>query len=282
MTAVTSKQLLPLYDKPMIYYPLTVLMLAGIREILVISSPADLGRYRMLLGSGEQWGLAFQYAEQPQPNGLADAFTIGAEFIDGERVALILGDNVFYGTGLQDALREAVSRRGAATIFGYPVSDPERYGVAELDAEDRVLSLEEKPALPKSNIAVTGLYVYDSDVVEIARAIAPAANGERGITPVNLEYLRRGRLHLHRFGRGFAWLDTGTPDSLQEAAAFIQTIEKRQGLKIACPEEVAWRLGFIDDAHLAAAAESHRDSAYGRYLLDLYRTGRGANSGLPG
>ncbi|HKP14865.1 MAG TPA: glucose-1-phosphate thymidylyltransferase RfbA [Gemmatimonadaceae bacterium] len=269
LTRVVSKQLLPVYDKPMIYYPLSVLMLAGIREVLVISTPSDLPRFEQLLGDGSEWGMRFSYAEQPAPEGLAQAFVIGREFIGADNVAMILGDNIFHGYALPDVLQKAIRIGEGATIFGYPVSDPQRYGVVELGADGRVLSIEEKPARPKSKIAVTGLYFYDNDVVDIARALQPSARGELEITDVNLEYLRRGTLRLQPLGRGMVWLDTGTHESLHQASSFVETLEKRQGLKVACPEEIAWRMGFIDDAQLRAVAEPLCKNAYGQYLLDL-------------
>jgi glucose-1-phosphate thymidylyltransferase len=269
LTRVMSKQLLPVYDKPMIYYPLSVLMLAGIREVLVISTPLDLPRFEQLLGDGSAWGMRFSYAEQPAPEGLAQAFVIGREFIGSDTVALILGDNIFHGYALTDVLQKASRIGEGATIFGYPVSDPERYGIVELGADGRVLSIEEKPARPRSKIAVTGLYFYDNAVVDIARDLRPSARGELEITDVNLEYLRRGTLRLQPLGRGMVWLDTGTHDSLHQASSFVETLEKRQGLKVACPEEIAWRMGFIDDAQLRAAAEPLQKNAYGQYLLDL-------------
>lgn len=269
ITRVVNKQLLPVYDKPLVYYPLSVLMLAGIREILLISTPADLHRFEALLGDGSQWGMSIRYAGQPEPNGLAQAFVIGREFVGRSHVSLILGDNIFYGTGLVDILRDAAETREGATIFGYHVVDPERYGVVELAAGGRILSLEEKPAAPRSNLAVPGAYFYDNEVLDIARALQPSARGKYEITDVNREYLRRERLRVLQLGRGTAWLDTGTPDSLLDAASFVQTLEKRQGLKIACPEEVAFRQGWITSEALLTLAAAFRGSAYGRYLVRL-------------
>ena len=269
MTLVTSKQLLPVYDKPMIYYPLTTLMLAGIRDILIISTPEDLPSYRRLLGDGDQWGITLSYAEQQKPEGLAQAYLIGADFVKGSPSALILGDNIFYGHGLTELLKVAATRREGATVFGYWVRDPERYGVVTFDAAGKAINLEEKPKAPTSPWAVTGLYFYDENVVEIARSIKPSPRGELEITDVNKAYLERGLLHVEKLGRGFAWLDTGTPDSLIEAGAFVQTLEHRQGHKIACPEEIAYHSGFIDEKKLLEIARGMGNSNYGLYLQAL-------------
>jgi glucose-1-phosphate thymidylyltransferase len=273
ITRVVSKQLLPVYDKPMIYYPLSVLMLADIREVLVISTPEDLSRFQRLLGDGTEWGITIEYAEQPRPEGLAQAFLIGSDFVGDHNVALVLGDNIFFGQGMGDMLRRAAARREGATIFGYQVRDPERYGVAEIDDAGRVTSIEEKPAHPRSRIAVTGLYFYDRHVVEIAGGLRPSRRGELEITDVNLEYLRRGALRMEILGRGSAWLDTGTHDSLHEAAAFIETIEKRQGLKVGCPEEVAFRRGFIDREQLHRLGAEMKNG-YGEYLVAVASEGK--------
>ncbi|MEM1269666.1 MAG: glucose-1-phosphate thymidylyltransferase RfbA [Bacteroidota bacterium] len=269
LTLAVSKQLMPVYDKPMIYYPLSTLMLAGIREILIISTPHDLPHFERLLGDGRQWGLELSYAPQPKPEGLAQAFLIGQDFIGGDDVCLILGDNIFYGRGFSKTLQDVVARGSGATVFGYYVHDPERYGVVSFDAEGRAETIEEKPANPKSNYAVVGLYFYDNSVVDVARNLKPSPRGELEITDVNRHYLEAGTLHVEVLGRGMAWLDTGTHSSLLEASNFVEVIESRQGLKIASPEEIAWRMGFIDAAQLATLAEPLAKSDYGKYLQDL-------------
>jgi glucose-1-phosphate thymidylyltransferase len=272
VTLSVCKQLLPVYDKPMIYHPLSVLMLAGIRDILIISTPQDLPRFGDIFKDGSQLGLNISYAEQENPNGLAEAFLLGEEFIGNDDVCLILGDNVFYGHGLIEVLKKAVgdvSVMGGATVFGYYVNDPERYGVVEFDRSGNVLSIEEKPEVPKSNYVVTGLYFYDNSVVKVAKGIRPSARGELEITDVNREYLNRGKLRVELLGRGYAWLDTGTHDSLLEASEFIATIEKRQGLKLACIEEIAYSLGYIDKAQLLKLAEPYKKNGYGQYLLRM-------------
>jgi len=269
VTQVVSKQLLPVYDKPMIYYPLSTLMLAGVRDILLISTPEDTPRFAQLLGDGARWGLSLSYAVQPSPGGLAQAFIIGRAFVAREASALVLGDNIFYGHDLQPQLERARATASGATIFAYPVADPQRYGVAEFDAAGRVVSLEEKPRAPKSRYAVTGLYFYDNRVLDIAAALAPSARGELEITDVNRQYLAWGELACEVMGRGMAWLDTGTHESLLEASQYIETIERRQGLKIACPEEIAYRMGYIDAAQLQRLGTAMAKNAYGRYLLRL-------------
>lgn len=269
LTKVVSKQLLPVYDKPMIYYPLSVLMLAGIKDILVISTPQDIGRFEQILGDGSDFGIQLSYAVQPEPGGLAQAFLIGEEFIGDDSVALVLGDNIFYGHGLTDLLCKAAARQEGATVFGYYVNDPERFGVVEFDQEGKAVSIEEKPEVPKSNYAVTGLYFYDNSVVEIAKNIKPSPRGELEITDVNQAYLEMGALNVELLGRGYAWLDTGTHESLLEASQFIETIEKRQTLKIACLEEISFRMGYISKEKLLELAEPLKKNQYGQYLLKI-------------
>ena len=273
ITLSISKQLLPVYDKPMIYYPLSTLMMAGIREVLIITTPRDNPLFRQLLGDGSQWGLSIEYAIQEHPGGLAQAFLIGREFVAGQPCCLVLGDNIFFGQGLSKLLRQAAEKTSGATVFGYWVRDPERYGVAEFDANGQVISLEEKPAKPRSNYAVTGLYFYDHRVCDLAAQLAPSPRGELEITDLNKLYLQDGQLELIQLGRGMAWLDTGTHDSLMEAAGFVETIEKRQGLKVCCPEEIAWRNDWIDDAQVRALAEPLSKNGYGQYLLELLQHG---------
>ncbi|MGO1074490.1 glucose-1-phosphate thymidylyltransferase RfbA [Inquilinus sp. CA228] len=269
LTLATSKQLMPVYDKPMIYYPLSVLMLAGIREVLVISTPHDMPQFQRLLGDGSQWGMSFDYAVQPSPDGLAQAYIIGADFVAGEPSALILGDNIYHGHGLQELLASAAAQPSGASVFAYHVDDPERYGVVNFGADGRAAAIAEKPRNPTSNWAVTGLYFYDSDVVDIAANLKPSARGELEITDVNRVYLERGLLHVERMGRGFAWFDMGTHDSLLEAASYVQTLERRQGLRVACPEEIAYLQGFIDREQLVAQGRKLEKSGYGKYLLKV-------------
>jgi glucose-1-phosphate thymidylyltransferase len=275
VTQVVSKQLLPVYDKPMIYYPLSTLMLAGVRDMLVISTPQDTPRFEQLLGDGARWGLNFQYAVQPEPGGIAQAFLIGERFAGRDPCALVLGDNIFYGHDLQVDLQRAAAKTSGATVFAYPVRDPQRYGVVEFDAAGRAMSIEEKPARPKSRFAVTGLYFYDGEVVDVTRSLKPSARGELEITDVNRHYLARGALDVVPLGRGHAWLDTGTHESLLEASHFIETLERRQGLKICCPEEIAWRMGYIGAGELEGLATPLKNSGYGDYLLSLLREGAG-------
>ncbi|GAB2757139.1 glucose-1-phosphate thymidylyltransferase RfbA [Salinifilum aidingensis] len=271
LTQAVSKQLLPVYDKPMVYYPLSVLMLAGIREIMIISTPQDVPLFRRLLGDGSQFGLHLQYAEQPEPNGLAEAFRIGADFIGDDSVALVLGDNIFYGQGFSGMLQRCAAELDGCTLFGYAVRDPERYGVGEVDAAGKLVSLEEKPSAPRSNTAITGLYFYDNEVVDIAAGLRPSQRGELEITDVNLAYVRRGRAHLARLGRGFAWLDTGTHDSLLEAGQFVQVLEHRQGVRIACLEEIALRMGYITAEECLERGRLLAKSGYGEYVMALAR-----------
>jgi glucose-1-phosphate thymidylyltransferase len=273
ITLAISKQLLPVFDKPMIYYPLSVLMLAGIREVLVINTPHEQPLFKQLLGDGSQWGMKIEYAVQPSPDGLAQALLIGRAFLDGAPCCLVLGDNIFYGQGLTEALSRASAQNNGATVFGYYVRDPERYGVAEFDAFGKVVGIEEKPASPRSNYAVTGLYFYDGRASDFAQGLKPSTRGELEITDLNRRYLEEGSLQLERLGRGYAWLDTGTHESLVEASAYVETIEKRQGLRVCCPEEIAWNKGWIDDAQLRALAGPLSKNGYGQYLLDLLERG---------
>jgi glucose-1-phosphate thymidylyltransferase len=272
ITLGVSKQLLPIYDKPMIYYPLSTLMLAGVRDILIITTPMDRSQFERLLGDGSQWGIRLTYAEQPKPRGLADAFIIGAKFIGDDRVVMVLGDNIFFGHGLPELLARAAARRQGATVFAYHVSDPERYGVVTFDENERPVGIEEKPMRPRSNWAITGLYFFDNEVLRHALEVRPSARGELEITELQMQYLTAGKLHVERMGRGFAWLDTGTFGSLIDAASFVQTLEMRQGMKVACVEEIAFRLGFIDRDQVLNLAKTFEKSGYGNYLLDIIRT----------
>lgn len=277
MTISASKQLLPIYDKPLIYYPLSTLMMAGIRDVLIISTPIDLPKFQHLLGDGSKWGMSFSYAEQPSPDGLAQAYVIGADFVSGQSSALVLGDNLFYGHDFTQLLANASKQKEGATVFAYHVSDPQNYGVVQFDESDRAFAIDEKPQNPQSNWAVTGLYFYDKHVVDIAANLEPSARGELEITDVNRVYLERNQLHVQKMGRGFAWLDTGTPDNMLDAGEFVRVIEKRQGYKISCPEEIAFHLGWIDAVQLEALAKTIAKSAYGKYLLNIAHLGQPAN-----